>query len=122
MRSVKLNRDELLGIVRQNKDKHVKEYAEAVEDYKAAVIRIAKANLKLANTGDLDKIAKMQSVPGQPVSYEDSYNRSIRMLELSVDEVIELQEDVFNQLVLDEWTWKRSFTAMGATYKSFIGG
>ena len=122
MRSVKLDRAELLNIVLQNKEKHTAEYLEAVADYKLAVVKLAKANLKLANTGDLVKISNMQAVPAAPVSYEDSYSRAIRMLELSVEDVIELQEDVFNQLVLDEWTWKRSFTAMGATYKSFIGG
>ena len=43
------------------------------------------------------------------------------MIELSIasdDNVIELQEDEFNQLVCDEWAWKRVFSNMRATYKS----
>lgn len=120
MRSVKLDRAELLKIVLQNKEKHIEEYLEAVADYKLAVVKLAKDNLKLANTGDLAKISKMQAVPAAPVSYEDSYRRAIRMLELSVEDVIELQEDVFNQLVLDEWNWKRSFTLAASTYKTYL--
>lgn len=118
MHSVKIDKTELLKIVRENKTKHVAEYEEAVADYKAGVVKLAKENLKLANSGDLSKITKIKAAPQGPVSYEDNYTRAIRMLELSVDSVIELEEDVFNQLVLDEWAWKRAFTAMSASYKT----
>jgi len=118
MRSVKMNRDELLKIVKENKIKHVAEYEEAVNDYKALAVKITKENVKLANTGDLDKIKDIKSIPSAPRSYENDYNRAARMLELSVEDVIELEDDVFNQLVLDEWSWKQSFTVSNSMYKS----
>ena len=40
------------------------------------------------------------------------------MLELSVEDTIELEDDIFNQLVLDEWTWKHQFVASASLYKS----
>lgn len=119
MRSVKINKRELLGIVLDNKLKHVKQFEESVVDFKAAVLKITAENSKLAKSGELDKIAKIKSIPAKPVSYEDNYNRAIRMLELSVDDTIELEEDIFNQLVLDEWVWKNQFTASASLYKSF---
>lgn len=122
MRSVKLDRKELLEIVRKNKDKHIADFAESVEDYKTAALKIASENLKLAKTGDLKKIASAKDMPSEPTSYEDAYNRAIRMLELSVEDIIELQEDVFNQLVLDEWNWKRGFVASASMYKTLVGG
>lgn len=118
---VKINKAELLKIVLENKIKHVAEYEEALADYKAGVVKLAKENLKLAKSGELTKIARMKQAPRAPTSYEDNYNRAIRMIELSIvsdDNVIELQEDEFNQLVLDEWAWKRVFSNMRATYKS----
>jgi len=118
MRSVKINKGELLQIVRDNQKKHIKEYDESVKDYKKAALKVAKEHVELAKTGDLDQIAKIRAMPQRPTSYEDSYNRAIRMLELSVEDIIELEEDVFNQLVLDEWTWKHNFVASGALYKS----
>lgn len=118
MRSVKINKDELLKIVRENKEKHVAEFKESVEDYTKAALKIAEENLVLAQSGDLEKIAKIRSLPQKPSSYEESYTRAIRMLELSVEDVIELEEHIFNQLVLDEWTWKQSFVATGSLYKS----
>lgn len=118
MRSVKLNRVELLNIVHDNKLKHVNQFEESVAYFKAAVVKLTTENSKLAKSGDLDKIAKIKPIPTKPVSYEDNYNRAIRMLELSVEDTIELEEDVFNQLVLDEWHWKNQFAAISAMYKS----
>jgi hypothetical protein len=118
MNSVKMNRLELLKIVKENATKHVADYDEAVADYKLAVVKLAKANLKLANTAELDQIRKIKSVPQAPANYADNYSRAIRMLELSVEEIIEVEEHIFNQLVLDEWGWKQQFVAQSALYKS----
>jgi hypothetical protein len=118
MRSVKVEKNELLGIVRDNKKKHVKEFDEAVKDYKKAALKVAKEHVELAKSGELDQIAKIRAMPQRPSSYEKDYDRAIRMLELSVEDTIELEEDIFNQLVLDEWTWKNSFTASSALYKT----
>ena len=88
-------------------------------DYIDAVLKITQDNLKIAKTGIPEKFDDIKHIPSKPVSYADSYTRAIRMLELSVDDVIELEQDVFNQLVLDEWNWKRNFILSNATYKSF---
>jgi len=116
MNSIKMNKEELLQIVCNNKVKHAEEYLEAVNDYKSAIVKIAESNLKLANTGSLE--SKWSTFPQPPVSYEKEYHRAIRMLQLSIDDVIEVEEDVFNQLVLDEWDWKRSFVGLSTLYKS----
>jgi hypothetical protein len=119
MRSVKVKKQELMTILHANKAKHVAEYAESVEDYKNAAVKLAAEHVSLASSGDLNQIAKIRAMPQTPVSYEDSYNRAIRMMELSVDDIIELEDQIFNQLVLDEWSWKNQFTATSALYKSF---
>lgn len=117
MHSVKINRKELLSIVKENAKKHVADYDEAVEDFKVAVVKVAKANLKIANSGDITTF-NFQRMPATPVNYADNYSRAIRMLELSVEDVIEVEEHIFNQLVLDEWGWKQAFVAQSALYKS----
>jgi ribosomal protein L23 len=118
MHNVKVNRVELLNIVYKNKEKHVADYAESVEDYKKAAIKLAAEHVELAATGNLDKIAKIKAMPQRPTSYEKEYDRAIRMLELSVEDVIDVAQDVFNQLVLDEWTWKNAFVASASLYKT----
>ena len=118
MNAVNLKRLELLEIVKTNMLKHIVEFNEAVIDYKNAVLKICEDNLVQAQTGQIDNFKKIAFLPTTPVSYENSYKRAIRMLELSVDDTIEVEEDVFNQLVLDEWDWKHSFSVSNASYKS----
>ena len=120
MNSVKIDRDQLKTIVLENKQKHIAEYVEAVNDYKTAVLKIAKDNVKLAQTADMEKFKLIKTLPAAPQSYENDYNRAIRMLELSVETVIELEDEIFNQLVLDEWNWKYSFSLSNTTYKTLI--
>ena len=116
MRRVKVKKDELLEILRKNKETHVVDFDESVADFKDAVVKIAKDNLELVETGDLGSISKTQSFPRAPKSYESDYSKSIHMLELSVEDEIELEDDEFAQLVLDEWDWKRNFTSSKEMY------
>lgn len=127
MHAVKINRLQLMGIVQENMTKHVAEYLEAVEDYKVLCTKIANENIKLAKSnlkkieaGELDKVESFKGLPQKPTSYEADYKRAARMLELSVEDTIEVEEDVFNQLVLDEWAWKRAFMLSNSTYKAGI--
>lgn len=119
MKSVKMNKIELLGIVRENKAKHILAYKEAVNDYIDAARNIVNYNVDKINQGTVESIAKCKSMPAAPKSYEDEYSRAIRMLELSVEDTIDLESDIFNQLVLDEWSWKNQFSLMASTYKSY---
>jgi reverse gyrase len=117
MKAIKMNRAELLDIVRSNAEKHVSEFNEAVGDYKKLALQTALTNAELAKTAELEEFRKIKSHPTPPQSYEDSYRRAIRMLELSIDDIIEIEEDIFNQLVLDEWSWKRGFVTTNSMYK-----
>lgn len=136
MKAIKMNRFELLRIVRENRTKHVAAYNESLTDYAQSTSAIAKANVKIArenqkalakflaedHTRDSSKVVKPpKSYLPYPTSYEDEYSRAIRMLELSVDEEILIEEAVFNQLVLDEWNWKRQFIMASGMYKTAGG-
>jgi hypothetical protein len=120
MKSVRLNKKELLQIVVENRSKHIVAYEESVVDYRSAALKIAKENLELVSTGELDKIARVRMVPTAPISHEKEYNRAIRMLELSIENEIEVEQDVFNQLVLDEWHWKHTFVTTSQMYKTLV--
>ena len=116
MESVKVNKLELLKIVRENKEKHIKEYNEAVNDFKLAVIKICNENMEIVESGKLD----VKFMPAKPTSYEANYARAIRMLEMSVDDTVELDQYEFAKLVQDEWEWKQAFSTSNSAYKSFL--
>ena len=39
------------------------------------------------------------------------------MLEMSVDDEIELTEEEFSNIILDDWNWKRNFARLNSNYK-----
>lgn len=117
MDSVKINKNNLLKIVRENKEKHVKEFNEAVKDFKMAVIKICNENMEIVEAGKTD----IKVLPPKPVSYEANYTKAILMLELSVDDVIELDQYEFSKFVQDEWEWKQAFSTSNSTYKALNG-
>lgn len=43
------------------------------------------------------------------------------MVEMSVDDILELEQSEFNQLVNDEWTWKSSFRLSVYSNYSYSG-
>lgn len=118
MKSIRMARLDLLTIVRENKQKHISLFNESVNDYKTLVLKISLENKVLAESGQLSEFKKLKLYPTPPVSYESSYAKAIRMLELCIDEIVEISEDEFNQFVLDEWHWKNMFVSSNALYKS----
>lgn len=126
MNSIKMDRLALLEIVKSNLAKHIEAYTESVNDYNIGLIKISEWNVKVSKLNlrnltkeiDLTKVSQFKGYPSAPKSYAPEYGRAIRMLELSVEEIIDIEEDVFNQLVLDEWGWKNNFIATSTLYKS----
>ncbi len=51
-----------------------------------------------------------------PVSYTNEYHKAIRSVELSVYDNIQLNEQEFNQNVLNDWNWKSSFVNSNSAY------
>lgn len=113
MKSVKIEKSKLLEILKENKTKHLKDYKTAskvfLEDAIAKLqemLDIAKKDGKVIRDLGLD----------QPVSYVDSYDTVIQMLELSVEDIVELSFNEFQQYVEDKWHWKQSFLSLTSAY------
>jgi hypothetical protein len=125
MQPVKVKKGELLATVKENLAKHVKEYEEACKGYKEiALTRIEEitdelkqmiTNLKENQVIELVGISFGLEVPR---SYEKAYQQVIRMLEMSVDEIIELSAGEFSCFVMDDWDWKARFVTTTANYSN----
>jgi len=123
MREVKVKRQELLTKVQANRALHVREYQEACAGYKEkAIARIdeiaAELRDKIANlkAGKVIELVAVRFGLDAPRSYEKSYDQTIAMLEMSVDDEITLTDHEFAQYVLDDWEWQESFKTQTANY------
>jgi hypothetical protein len=125
MREVKVKTAELLEKVKANREKHIKEYEEAVAGYKeAATEAVEKAMAKLKKQiedlqeGEVLHLAAVVFDLEVPQNHEKDYDQVILMLEMSVDEELSIKADEFACYVMDDWDWKADFLKMSDTYKN----
>lgn len=100
MRSYK--RDQILEILKKNRDAHQEMYETALQGYQKALIEKLTSKLSAAEEGkDVSHEIDLE----KPRSYKKEYDRAIRMFELQVDSEVSLSDQEFAQLVMDEWAW-----------------
>lgn len=125
MDKLKFKRSKLLESVRDNRDKHQREYKEAVDGYRDEVIEQLKKKINLYQT----ELARWKSAETvieidpyvslglrKPEQYLKDYDRVIKMLDMSHEDEIELNHQEFAQYVMDDWAWKEQFSTTTALY------
>jgi adenylate kinase family enzyme len=110
---VKVRKDDLLSTVIRNRDKHRAIFEAAVEGFRGKAIELLEQRLTDAKAGR--RINVFINLP-TPVDQTREYNRIIKMLEMSVDTEIELTQSEFTMYVMDDWSWKKQFSATNSMY------
>jgi ribosomal protein S28E/S33 len=82
---------------------------------KAEALEILEKHIRAIKTG---RVARVQVHIPEPQDYTREYDRALKMLEISVDDIIELDEETFAQFVMDDWDWKRQFLNSTASYSA----
>lgn len=119
MRKVTINQNELLVILRVNRDIHEADYKDAYAGYLETCVEALEEMLKEFKDGERETV---QWTEFPPQSQVKDYDRVIRMLELSVDNEIELTADEFANFVQDDWHWKDNWTITNSNYISKTRG
>lgn len=125
MNKVKVDKLELIVKVKENRNAHKKVFEKAINRYREQVICELEKSISLAKEG---KRIRTQIYLPEPIDQTKEYDRALAMLEMSVDlnfekainryKVVELTKQDFAQLVLDDWSWKDSFTSTVSNYLS----
>jgi hypothetical protein len=101
-----VKKDELVAIVKDNRDNHRTLFEEALEAYrKRAQTELDKYVARLSK-GDPVKVS-VHMFP--PEDHTDDYERALRMLDLDTRSEIELDEEDSAQFLMDDWGWTNSF-------------
>jgi hypothetical protein len=121
------DRQEIIGRVTANRDRHVKEYALALRGYQADMEQEARALAEKASK--IARQAKRGTLTPEgehrhgfhfeaeaPKLFERDYNRVLAMLEMTPTDSVSLTEQDFARFVLDDWEWKKDFDHMFRTY------
>lgn len=97
-REINVKREEVIKALKKNKEQHVEDYKKAKELYQQEGLKqIAEISekLKLGKTN-----LKLSLI--EPINKEDWYDDKIKMFEMEVNDVVELEQHEFESLILDK--------------------
>ena len=119
MKNVTISVPQLLEHLRVNREKHIADYAEAMDVYRDLLIdKLTSALNKACAKEDVSHHIEID----RPTNYVKSYDDAIAMLEWNVETQVTLDQSEFKQFVQDEWAWTRQFGATASMYKGMKGG
>jgi hypothetical protein len=113
--AIKVKKSELLTRLRPARITHCAIRGYCAVGYRQKLIEALEARIAEVRSGKTPNLAFNLPLP---VDQTKAYDRAIGMLELSVDDVIELEEHDYQQYVLDEWAWSASASASNSFYTS----
>lgn len=112
-RIIKVKTQEVIDALIQNKENHVKDYEEAVEAYRSAAEKQLKQRLKDLRGGSL----KIELQLTHPENKAEDYDKLIKMFEMEVEDVIELEQSEFNQYIHDDLPFAKAARMSNSFYK-----
>lgn len=113
MKSVTVNKSQLVGKVTNNRAEHRKIFEEAVGGYRKEGIRLLEEHIKRISNGSLERV--YISLP-EPEDHTTDYDRVLEMLSMHLGDEVEVDEDSFASYVMDDWSWKRQFLSINSAY------
>jgi fumarate hydratase class II len=97
-RTIKVDKARLIEQIETNKANHIKEYDKAVIAYKEEALKQLNQQVKEVEQGSLK--AKLDLIT--PINNAVNYDKIIEMFKWEVENVVELEQNEFNEYVQDE--------------------
>jgi hypothetical protein len=108
-----MSRVDLIKRLEANQAKHREAFAAADTAYRARVIEWHAQQAARVKTGG--EVVRSMSLP-VPEDHSDDYAAMIAMLNWAVGPTVDMDEQTFRQLVLDEWVWTDRFRVTSSAY------
>lgn len=115
MEIVKVKREDLLKTLQKNRTEHREIFLEAIDGYRKAAMKALEDRIREAKA---NKRVSLHFRLEEPQDQTKQYDRIIKMLEMSVDEVIELTQQEFANYVMDDWSWMDQFLHSNVSYSA----
>lgn len=117
MKQVRVEKAKLLAILRKNRSEHREIFIQAQKTFRVVAIKALDEQLKAARKGRPFVLSRLTALEA-PQDHTENYDRSIQMLEMSVDEHILIDEREFQNYVQDKWQWSREWASNNMRYTS----
>ena len=113
MKSVHVNKAELLARIEANRREHRGLFLKALVGWQKEAIRVLNEAYEKALINKLDNV---QVYLPRPDDHTDEYDRAIEMLKMETSDIVEITADDFAHFVQDDWDWKDRFLATSSVY------
>ena len=114
--NVRINRMDLLNILKENRDEHLELYNEACVAYKKEMAaHLQKMVKKVQQAEDGEAVQVWISLPC-PEEHTADFDRIIDMVEHDTRNELELSENEAAQYISNNWNWIKSFTSNTTSY------
>ena len=110
---VTVDKEELLSILRTNRENHRATFLKAQEGFRERAIKELDRSLADARAGNEVRLAVHLPVPED---HTDDYDREIRMLEMHQEPTVTIRAQLFDQIVMDRWGWSGTFNTTNSAY------
>jgi hypothetical protein len=111
---VLVDKDELLGVLRANRDRHRDVFLKAQQGFRERAIKELDRSLADARAGNDVRLAV--HLP-KPEDHTEDYDREIRMLEMHQEPTVRIRAALFDQIVMDRWGWSAAFNTTNSAYQ-----
>lgn len=109
MNTVRVNKNELIQKLKENREIHIREFKETFAEYQKDTIKDIQKMLRVAKKAGPDEVLSTYVNNSAPRSEEKTYDVVIGMLEFSVDTEFDITEKQYKEYVLNEWSWTEQF-------------
>jgi hypothetical protein len=112
-RAVRVNKSRLVAQLQENRERHQREYQEALAGYRVQLVAALTRKLERAKRKeDVSHDIELE----RPADRTDDYDRALAILEWEEQETLELPLVDFERWVLDAWPWRAGFRALHGSY------
>lgn len=113
MNDITIDKNAALQVLRKNREAHRAIFLEACEGYKSKALELLENHVAEIKAGKLVRISVALPFPED---HTKDYDRVIRMLDMSINAGIEIDENTFASYIMDDWAWKRQFLHSNSGY------
>ncbi len=117
MKTLNIAKSHLIQILTVNQTLHANEFQKTFELWRDKQERaLWSAYTKVQDADTAASFNPTGVLLPMPENHAEDYARALRKLDLSVDDVIQLDENEYRQYIEDEWQWQRVFKSLSASY------
>lgn len=113
-RTIEVSKEELIKTIKENKDRHIIEYDEAVKAYREEAKKQLNEQKRALAKGNLHIRVNLVT----PINKSDEYDKLVKMFEWEINKTVILSQGEFNEYVLDETDFAVAARASNSMYSN----